>query len=311
MKRLKLTISVYDFIDFREFLKAAYEDLHTQDGNFSYRYLQKHAGYSTSSNHFWQIIAGRATLSSNAAQRYSRAFGLSVRESQFFVTLAALNQARSDADRNALLRQLKEFAAFRNKKYQALLRWEYYSEWYYPALRELVALDNFREDYAWIAGELRPTITARQARDGVAKLLDWGYLVRDETKKLKQSEPFIGGYGNRQDSEPLAKLAVRNFHRTMIEMGGKSIDLHDQTSRYVVGATMAISRRQAQGLREMVEEFMGRVTDYFTEDDEIETVYRLNLQFFPLVRSEHVANLTLPTRQAEEKGEERDDATTH
>ena len=283
MKKVKLTISVYDFDDYKEFLKAAYEDMHQQDSDFSYRYIQKKAGYSASSNHFWQKATGHSPTSQQAAMRYARAFGLSPRETQFFQLLVVMNQAKNDDDRNYYLEQLQQFSSFNSHKTRGRINYEYYAQWYIPALRAIVTLDDFREDYTWIAGKIKPAITAKKAREGIRVLLKLGYLVRDDLGRLQQAMPFIGGYGDRSGDDPVAKLAVRNFHRFMIEQGADAIENHPQLHRYVVGNTMAVSYRQAEELRKMVAEFMQQVETFIAKDEPIETVFRLNVQLFPLV----------------------------
>ena len=283
MKKIKLTISVYDFDDFHEFLKAAYEDMNRQDSDFSYRYIQTKAGFSPNSNHFWQKASGHSPTSQQAAMRYARAFGLSPKETQFFQLLVAMNQAKTDDDRNYYLEQLKQFSNFKSRKTRGRINYQYYSDWCIPALRAIVTLDDFREDYTWIATKIKPPITAKKAREGIRTLLKLGYLVRDDNGRLQQATPFIGGYTDRSGDDPVAKLAIRNFHRFMIEQGAASIENHPQLHRYVVGNTMAVSYRQAEMLRKMVGEFMQQVETFIAKDEPIETVFRLNVQLFPLV----------------------------
>jgi len=283
MKKVKLNISIYDYNNYREFLEDAYKDLHEQEPRFSYRFLQKKAGYSANSNHFWQIITGRVPLSQQAAQRFARALNLNARETQFLTTLAGMNQARTDADRNQYMEQLKQFSAYKKRKNAGQLRYEYYSEWFLPPLRELVNLQNFREDADWIANKLVPHITPRQARDGIKKLLDLGFLTRDERGYLKQTEPMIGSTRDRRDVDPVQVLAVRNFHRFMIKMGMESIENIPQKHRFVVGTTMSVSYNQREEIRNLTQEFMDQVEKIIVRDEPVETVCRLNVQLFPLV----------------------------
>ncbi len=282
MKRNRLRISVYDYLDYQKFLKDSYEDLHAQDADFSHRVLQRKAGYSESSNHFWQVATGYAKLGQQAAQRYARAFGLDAKETQYFSLMAAMNQARTDVDRNAYLEQLKQAGGRKMQRNGKLLRYEFYSDWMLPALRELVGLSDFREDPGWMALKLAPKITPRQARNGIDKLLDLGYLQRDETGALKPCEPFIGDWEDRTDDDPLATLAIRNYHRRMIQLGSDALENHTQDKRLIIGTTMAVSRSQAGKIMEFLREEMKQVERIVLEDEPVETVCRLNIQYFPL-----------------------------
>ena len=283
MPKTSLRISVYEFDDYQAFLQSAYEDLHEQNPSISYRYLQKKAGYSSSSNHFWQKATGHSPMGQQAAQRYARVLGLSAKQTQYFTTLAAMNQAKNDEDRNFYLEQLQQFPRFRKTRTNGRLRFEYYTQWYLPALRALVTLADFREEPEWVSKHVSPRITPKQAKAGIAKLLELGFLVRNAKDELQQAEPFIGDYSDREEPDEISKLALRNYHRKMIELGGMCIDGQPQDRRYVIGNTLAVSHQQAEALREMAAEFMKQVEEYIAREEPIETVYRLNLQLFSLV----------------------------
>jgi len=282
MKKASLTINIYDYTDHRRFLNDAYLDLHRQDADISYRYLQKKAGYSVNSNHFWQLLKGRIPMSQQAARRFGGALGLNVKQIQYLSLLASFAQADSDADKNHCLEQLKQFNGFKNRQKGKQIRYEFYEDWRLPALRELVNLDDFKEDGQWMSNRMRLHLTAKQAVKGVAKLLSLGFLVRDESGKLKQADPFIGNFDDsNQDSEP-ASLALRNFHRQMIELGKLCIDELEQDQRLVLGLTMSISHKQSESIRELTREYMKQVEGILLEDQPVEVVQRLNVQMFPL-----------------------------
>ncbi len=277
----KKLLSVYEFTDCVDFLLATYHARHNEDPDFSYRYLQKRAGYSSNSNHFWQILTRRMELSQQAARRYAKALGLSARERQFFAIMALMNQAKTDEDRNQYYQQLRQFSEFKNRAHGVDLRYEYYEKWYYPALRALVTLDGFKEEAGWMARQLCPAITAKQASDGIERLLKWGFLVRDEQGRLQQADPFIGSVADRAD-DGVAKLALHNYHRRMIELGSEAIESFSQKQRYVAGATLALSKRQVEEIRKVTERYLEEVNALVAEEEPIEAVYRLNVQLFPL-----------------------------
>ena len=290
MKQYKLRISVYDFDNHRAFFRAAYKDIHSQWPDCSYRYLQRSAGYSPHSNHFWQIISGCSSLSTKAAQRYGKVFGLSRREIQYLSLLAGLHQAGNDTDRKYYLDQLRMYPQYNRNTSEGKLRFEFYQQWYLPALREVVALESFREDPAWIARRLTPRITAKQARLGIKQLLELGFLVRDEYGCLHQSKPIIGTPENRQDNDPVATLAVREFHRTMIDLAKESIDNQPQDRRFVVGTTMAVSNNQVARIRDAMKAFNQEINCIIAENEPIETVARINMQLFHLVQEDEHAD---------------------
>ncbi len=283
MKKLRKNITAYDYLDYKRFLQDIYADYNSQDAAFSHRYLQKKAGYSDKSNHFWQIATGYAKLSPRAAQRYAQALGLGNRETRYFLHLVELDQASNDEQRQMIMEQLRRLGGKRAMHNAELIRHEFYSQWYLPVLRELVSVEDFKEDPSWIASRLRPHITPRQARSGLNRLIELGFLSRNPQGKLQPRDPFIGEFADREDSTKAARLSVRNFHREMIRLGSEAIEAYPQQRRFISGITMAISRRQAEALKELLAQQLNDVKELIVEPEPIEVAYRLNVQLFPLL----------------------------
>lgn len=68
-------------------------------------------------------------------------------------------------------------------------QYEIYSKWYYNAIRELVVIFDFRNDYELLGKMLRPAIAARKAREAVKLLERAGrYLVPFPTDLLHSNQ---------------------------------------------------------------------------------------------------------------------------
>ncbi len=286
MKKLyRPKIDIFSYTDYKQYLQDAYQSLHEQNLKISYRYLQKRAGYSVQSNHFWQVIRGRVSFSRRAAERFGQAMNLTVREIRYLELLASLNGATSDEERNRMVARITQSAGYEKRKSGSQISHEYYSEWYFSALRELVNHEEFAEDPKWIASALKPKITKIKAEKGIKKLIEWGMLVRDDSGKIRQADQLIGGIKNRNDQDAIARLALRNYHRHMIRLGMDSIENFTQSSRLVTGTTMSVSKSQAKRVRKLTEEYFKQVEAIVVEDEPVETLLRLNMQLFPLMNN--------------------------
>ena len=73
------------------------------------------------------------------------------------------NQAKTSVERAQYYDKLTGFQRYRQAHKLELAHAAYYSEWFMPAIRELVAAGSFREDPEWIADQLIPPITPVQA----------------------------------------------------------------------------------------------------------------------------------------------------
>ncbi len=287
-------INIFDYSDACRFLTDAYADLREQNPKVSYRYLQKKAGYSPKSNHYWQVAAGRVPLSRRAAARFAKALGLVGDASSYLLLLAEFAQAKTDEERSLLARKITRLRRRQIHQDKSQIPHDYYAEWYLPALREVVNLSDFREDAAWIGRRLVPRLSAKQVKDGLAKLEQLGFLQRDENGRLQQVEALIGSVNNRRDPDALSRLAVRNFHRHMIGLAGQSLDNQTQDQRLVTGITASVSLDQLERLHSLALEMLAKAQEIIQEDEPVDVVARLNVQLFQLVRPEPANSIPKP-----------------
>src|SRR3954468_7248338 len=95
----KVDVRVYDFLDYRAYLRAHYEAAKRTQRSFSFRSFAKLAGLR-SPNFLKLVIEGERNLGADSVPRFSVALGLEASEAEFFSDLVAFNQATSLADKN-------------------------------------------------------------------------------------------------------------------------------------------------------------------------------------------------------------------
>ena len=277
MGRRSLKTRAFDFLDYRAYLRAVYHEYKGREQGFTYREFSTLCGFS-SSGAVKLVIDNKRRLSLSAAQRITKMLRLPGEESEFFINLVRFNDARDDEERNIAFTKLKATMAFRQIQPQAITQFEYYRKWYYVAIREMVALDDFEEKPSWVAKRLTPSITPAQARGAIKKLEKMGFLRRDSEGNLRQNEPIIS-------TEPeIQSLAVKNFHREMMQRAAESMENQSAEERDIRCVTVAISEAQAERIKQMNTQYMKDILDVVAEDDKIEAVYQLNLHWFRLTR---------------------------
>lgn len=269
---------VFTYLDFRKFLKDVFEELKDTRPNFSHRAFAKAAGFA-SSNYVMLVMQGKRNLSGEGVQRVAKALKLRKAEAEFFENLVRFNQAASDAEKNFYYGRIAA-----NHRYAAARplekgQFEYYSNWYVPAIREMVLLKVFQEDPAWIGAQLKPAITSREAEGALKLLIDMGLLVRDEAGRLVQKDPHIAS------GDEVASLAMTNFQREMIERAAASIEATPVDRREVGSLTFAVSQGKLAEAKKMIREFRSRLAGFLAEGAGADAVYQFNFQLFDLCRT--------------------------
>jgi uncharacterized protein (TIGR02147 family) len=270
------TVSVYDFLDYRAFLKAHYDSKKKTSRNFSHRMFSKLAGFR-SPNHLKLIMDGQRNLGLDSIPRVAAAVGLEGREVEFFADLVSFDQALNLLEKNRALQAIassRRFRAARRIDGDLLV---YLTHWYNAAIRELAAHPDFSEDPQWIAARLRPRITPTEAAQAMELLLSLGLLARDpDTGRVERGEPTL------TTEHEVRSIGAAAFHHQMILRAAESIDTVSSMFRDLAALTVCVRPEVAAQVRESIHRFREQITELCDADARGDVVYQLNIQWFPL-----------------------------
>ena len=270
-------VSVFEFLDHRAFLRAYYQHEKARRPAFSHRYFSRKAGLR-SPNFLKLVMDGARNLGPETVPKFSQAIGLTGEAAAFFADLVAFGQAESVADKNRAFERISASRRFKTARRIEGDLFQYLSHWYYPAIRELAARADFQEDPRWIAAQLRPKVAVADAERALALLLSLGLLVRDPaTGRVLRGEPTLT-----TEHQVVTTLAVRNFHRQMLERASDSIETVRPHRRDLAALTVCIRPETAALVKERIHRFREEITALCDGDDAGAVVYQLNVQWFPM-----------------------------
>src|SRR5262245_17750606 len=183
-------VEVFEYRAYRAYLRDVYKARKSSEYGFSYRAFAKRAGLSAP-NYLKLVAEGERNLTAEMAGRFAAALGLEGDSAGYFCDLVAFNQASSASERERCYQRLQSYRRYRNTFRLDAAHAAYHAEWYIPAIRELAACQGFRADAKWIARQLRPSISARQAQQALAVLEQLGLLIRDAQGRLVQHQALL------------------------------------------------------------------------------------------------------------------------
>jgi uncharacterized protein (TIGR02147 family) len=269
-------VRVYDFLDYRAYLRAYYEAAKRTQRSFSFRSFSKLAGLR-SPNFLKLVIEGERNLGADSVPRFCAALGLDGPEAEFFSDLVAFNQAASLADKNRAFERIAASRRFRAARRIDGDLFAYLSHWYNPAIRELAGREDFSEDPRWIASQVRPRISPAEAAEAMRLLLSLGLLVRDASSgRVLRGEPTL------TTEHEVRSLGAAAFHRQMIERAAESLDSVPSALRDLAALTVCIRPETAARVKERIHQFREALTELCDSDTGGTVVYQLNVQWFPL-----------------------------
>jgi uncharacterized protein (TIGR02147 family) len=268
-------VNVFEYLDYRRYLRDFYQQRKASSYGFSHRSFSRRVGLR-SSNFLKLVMDGERNLTPEMAHRFAIGCGLADREADYFCELVALNQARTAGEQRRCHKRLFRFKQYRDIHKLDEAQVDYHSTWYLPAIRELAARADFREDPRWIARVLRPRITPGEARKALETLLSLGLLKRESKKRLRQAESLVTtGTG------PLGHHIVA-YHRAMLERASEALDTVPREQREISSLTLCVSREVMLDLKERIREFRRELLQAAELQGEPETVIQINFQLFPL-----------------------------
>ena len=150
-----------------------------------------------------------------------------------------------------------------------------------PAVAELARCAGFQADPAWIARQLRPTITEDEAAEALADLVGLGLLVRDEGGRLvRGSESWATEH---EVDQNIVAMALHELHKQGMNRALDALERDPHTERQFGVVTAAIPAGELEALKALVarfqESFMHRCD---AAEGQPNQVYQLNVQFFAL-----------------------------
>lgn len=177
-------VSIYDFTDFRAYLKAWLAARPKRGRGESRRWAQK---LGVSSTMISQVMSGGKPLSLELALELIEALGLSEREGDYFLLLVELDRAGSARLQARARKRIQAAQALareishriqRDHELSPETKAIYYSSWHYTGIRNLTAVPG-HQDAESIAERLRLSrVAVAQAIDF---LLAHGLLVSNKT----------------------------------------------------------------------------------------------------------------------------------
>ncbi|HEX3018738.1 MAG TPA: TIGR02147 family protein [Chitinispirillaceae bacterium] len=267
-------VDIFNFFDYCEYLQAVYNWRKEHEDGFSHRRFSRDAGI-TSPNYLLRVLKGERTLSEEYSKKFCEALGLQKNEARYFSTLVLFNNETEVNRKEALLRSLLSLRYRRGLHRISDKKLQFFSKWYYPVIRELATILNFKNDYNLLARNCIPRITAQQAENAVNYLLKNGFLKTDESGNLLRTDPVISS------GDEVSSTILRNYHKQTLTQSIEALDSIEKENRDISSLTLCVSRKTYSAIKKEIQDFRKRLLQIANEDDNPELVCITGFQLLP------------------------------
>ena len=270
-KELKMK-PITEYQDYRRFMQDFYEE--KKKSGFTWREFSKEAGFASPS-YLKLVCEGKSSLSRVGLPRVANAMGLTGFERTYFEKMVEFGNATNDEKKKAAFADLTRIAKEQKARVIDADTFAYYESAVNSIVRELAplmpgALPNE------MAKRIKHLYTAQQVRDSLAMLTRAKFLEETDENVYRQTDKAITG------STEAIPLALRSMNREMTDLAKEALDKIDVRERNISGVTIGVDDATLARISEEVNNCRKRIIALANECKDINQVYRLNLQLFPL-----------------------------
>jgi uncharacterized protein (TIGR02147 family) len=183
-------------------------------------------------------------------------------------------RADTAAARALVLQRMRRSERFVRAWEGSMKAFEFYETWYLPLLRETVSLVGPDAPESEIVHALRARLTPAEVFSGLKQLAALGMIEAVSEDGWRVCDVVLA------TDDEVASGALLAHQREMILRSVDALELPPESRNFRI-ATVCISHSQAAVIHQMVHRFIREVMNVVVEDEPLQAVYQLNMQWFP------------------------------
>lgn len=266
-------LSIYSYMNYREFLGAYFELKKKTTPSFSFRNFSKKAGLSTS-NYAQKIISKERSLGPDTTEKFIHALALKKKEADYFRKLIQLERTSNATQKLDVLTDIVKTQR-KNKTIIFSEENDFYSNWVNSILYELAHF--YHDDYSpqELFKKLKKQIPLDEIKNSLEFLFANQFLaVIDGGIRQNKDMPI-------SSSQFKLNSYLRLNHKKMSELAVCAVDLPLE-ERSFQGLLLSIDHKRMPEMKARLKEMTEELLKEFSDDSQADTLYRFNLQVFPL-----------------------------
>jgi uncharacterized protein (TIGR02147 family) len=275
IERMK-KISVYEFQDYRSFLRAKIAaGMHSRTGIKlgNLEQLSAKLGYKSPST-LSMAVNGERIPSANMVQELLEHWRLPNGEQEYFRALVQLAKStKKGRDPSPILAKLRKLNKTSQSFQYSSSDFEHIRDWHFAVIKELAYTSSFRAEPEWIVKQLRRKITIGQASYALEILERIGVLGRDANGMLRPKVGFT------ESTHEIPSHAIRQHHKGMLQRAAEALEEQRVEERQFGSLTLRIDQKRLPEAKEALLKFLRHFHQEF-ESAESESVYQLSAQLF-------------------------------
>ncbi len=260
----QLRPSVYDYDDYRKYLASIYAFKKNKNKYYSETAFIKDAGFANNSRgYLGLILKKKRNLGEKGLRGFINSIPLNNEEAIYFENLVRFNHAQDNSSKKTYLERMKSASKHVNNKLISIKESQYrlVSDWLLIALREIVALDDFKADTAWIKKQIRRDLKKTEIEQALNDLIQLNLIKRNLDGNFSQSEECIIF---REDEETFKFSS--DLHESFLDYAREQILHADYRDRSVQLNTISCNKDDFEAIKEEIRTFSHHLISKYGEN---------------------------------------------
>jgi uncharacterized protein (TIGR02147 family) len=269
-------VSIFDYLDYRNYLRDEFDSRKRDSAGFSHRNLMRKLSLRAP-GHMLFVMQGKRKLTQSLALRLAGYLRLGKKETDYLIGLIRYTDAKTPADKQYAFEELLSLL-HRSRMTLSVMKHRFYEKWYYSAVRASLDVEPFRDDYDTLASSLCPPITPSEARTAVEVLLELGMATADESGYVRPADQAIS------TGDEWQSAVIRNLQRQFGRLGMEAVDRFDKEERDVSHCTVTVSSDSFKVIVKKIRELRTQIIALGCAEQAADRAVQVNLQVFPVYK---------------------------
>jgi uncharacterized protein (TIGR02147 family) len=273
-------LSVYGYTDYRKYLKDFYDFKKDGSHGYSFRAFSKAAGFS-SPNILKLVMDGQRNIGADAMQKFIAGLCLPEQMAAYFRVLVKFNQAKDDTEKVELFEELRRLTPQAKRRQLNAESLHYVSHWLHPVIREMVSLDEFRDDPYWISRRINSEASVQEITSALQFLIKEGFIEKTPEGNFVARDNMV------LSSDEVKSLVIRKYHRQMLDQAKDALENLPIDSREFGALTFVLPEGSLGELKYKIKQFRSELHTWAmqtVENGSGEIVVQVNIQMYPHTR---------------------------
>ena len=287
-----MDISVYNYVDYVRFLNDWLDAKRKENPNYSKKLFSQKIGLKSSST-ITMILNNSRNISRKQIFSFAKAMEFNFKETKYFEAIILYQDSKEYEEKKYHwdvaqgLRPLTKSSILEKNKF------EFFNNWYIPALRELVTYFDFNGDFELLGKQFVPAISKKDVEKAFNLLLDLDLIRPREVTETSGSLTFKKSQTLYEltdnvivTPDDIMALAMHNFQKQTLAVASNALDAFKLSERNIQSTTIGTSKQGVFELNRLIDDFQARVLKIANDNPEVDCVYNLNIQLHPVTVKE-------------------------